>query len=87
METSRRVSWCLYERCASKRMSVMRSSRRQHNLPPEASTAMENVEGRNSKSASDARASPSPSPMNIASLVSLPVSSMARIFTIYIYIP
>ena len=36
-------------------MSVMRSSRRQRNLPPESSTAMENVEGRNSKSASDAR--------------------------------
>ena len=38
----------------------MCSSRRQCNLPPEVSTAMENVEGRNSKSASDARVSPSP---------------------------
>ena len=33
---------------------MMHSSRRLRNLPPEASTAMENVEGRNSKSASDA---------------------------------
>ena len=36
---------CIYSRCASERTSVMRSSMRQRNLPPEALTTMENVEG------------------------------------------
>ena len=42
----------------------MRSSGRQRNLPPEASATMENVGGRLSNSASNAR--PSPSPLALA---------------------
>ena len=50
----------------------MRSSRRQRNLPPEASATMENMGGRLSNSASNARPSPSPSPEHCREIVSVP---------------
>ena len=52
----------------------MRSSRRQRNLPPEASATMENVGGRLSHSASNAR--PIPSPLALSLPLFLPPSSL-----------
>ena len=60
----------------------MRSMRRQRNLPPEALTTMENMEGRLRNSTSNARLSPSPialkCPLSVKSLNNWRTSQVSK---------